>query len=90
MAEGRISEERGGGDENIREDYAGEVAFEFRAVLEHGEGEGDDGDVEEGAEDIACAWMRETGTLAVEELEVAGFGCVCLQGVVEGGSVGKG
>lgn len=49
MAEGWVAEEGGGGYEDVGEDDAGEVAFQFLSVVEHGEGEGDDGDVEDGA-----------------------------------------
>lgn len=52
------------------------MALEFVPVVEHGEGEGDDGDVEDGAEDVACAgWGAGLG-VGVEELGVARFGAV--------------
>ena len=67
------------------------MAFELRSVLEHWEGEGDDGDVEDGAEDVACAWWGQVWrTVVGEELGVAGFGAVGLQGGVEGGALGEG
>ena len=69
------------------------MAFEFCSVLEHWEGEGDDGDVEDGAEYIACAWCREVmvvGTVGVEELDVARFGAVGIEGGGEAGAFGEG
>ena len=67
------------------------MAFELASVLEHWEGEGDDGDVEDGAEDVACAWWGQVrGTVVVEELGVARFGAVGLEGGVEGGAFGEG
>ena len=76
MAEGRVGEEGARCDEDVGEDDGGEVALEFVPVVEHGEGEGDDGDVEDGAEDVACAgWGAGLG-VGVEELGVARFGAV--------------
>lgn len=86
MAESGVAEKRAGGDEDVWEDDGGEVAFEFLSVLEHWEGEGDDGDVEDGAEDVACAWWRQVRTVVVEELDVARFGAVGLEGGVQGGA----
>jgi len=68
VAEGRVAEQGGGSDEDVREDDAREMPAEFVSVLEHGKGEGDDGDVEGGAEDVACARSGEARTGAVEEL----------------------
>ena len=76
MAEGGVGEEGGCCDEEVGQDDAWEVAYEFEAVVEHGQGEGDDGDVEDGAEDVACAWWGEMGSVAAEELDVARFGAV--------------
>ena len=74
MAESGVAEERGGGDKNVWEDDGWEVTFQFGAIIKHGQGEGDDGHVEEGAEDITCAWWDEVRSLSREELDVAGFG----------------
>lgn len=90
MAEGGVGEEGGRCDEEVRQDDAWEVALEFEPVLEHWEGEGDDGDVEGGAEDVACARRGEAGPFAAEELGVARFGAVALEGGVEGRLVGQG
>lgn len=49
------------------------MPLEFLAVVEHGEGEGDDGYVEDGGEDVACTWIAEP-LIAVPEVDVAGFG----------------
>lgn len=76
MAEGGVAEGGTGCDEDVGEDYGGEVAFELLSVLEHWEGEGDDGDVEDGAEDIACTRWGQVRSVAVEELDVARFGAV--------------
>ena len=58
-------------------------------MVEHGEGEGDDGDVEDGAQDVACAWWGVVeGSVGGEELGVACFGAVGLEGGVEGGAFG--
>lgn len=75
-AEGRVAEEGARGDEDVGEDDAGEVPLELESVLEHWEGEGDDGDVEDGAENVACARWGQVRTVAVEELDVARFGAV--------------
>ena len=56
MAERGVAEEGAGCYEDVRQDYGEEVAFELESVLEHGESEGDDGDVEDGAEYVACTW----------------------------------
>ena len=76
MAEGWVGEEGARCYEEVRQDDAWEMAFELESVLEHGEGEGDDGDVEDGAENVACARWGEPGSLATEELDVARFGAV--------------
>ena len=60
------------------------MAFELQSVLEHWEGEGDDGDVEDGAENVACARWRKVRSVVVEELDVARFGAVGQEGGVEG------
>lgn len=62
------------------------MALELEPVLEHGQREGDDGDVEDGAEDVACAWWGEVRAVVVEELGVARFGAVGSEGGVEGGA----
>ena len=74
MAEGGVAEERAGGDKNVWEDDGWEVTFQFGAIVEHWQGEGDDGHVEEGAEDVTCAWWGEVRSLSREELDVPGFG----------------
>jgi len=76
VAEEGIAEERDGGEEKVGDDEGGEVAGEIAAIVEHGEGEGDDGDVEGGGEDVACAGRGEVGGEAVEELEVTSFGLI--------------
>lgn len=92
MAERGVGEEGGGGEEEVGEGEGEEVPGQVVAVVEHGEGEGDDAGVEEGAEDVAGAWEREgvRGFVRAEELQVAGFGGVGVQGVVEGVAVGEG
>ena len=89
MAEGGVGEEGARGDEEVRQDDAWEVALEFESVVEHWEGEGDDGDVEDGAEDVACARGGESGPLAAEEQGVARFGAVALGGGGEGRLLGQ-
>lgn len=87
MAEGRVGEQGGRGDEEGGEDDGGEVAGEFGSVVEHGEGEGDDGDVEDGAQDVAGAGCGEAVVVVgVEELDVARFGAVGFEGGGEGGA----
>ena len=66
------------------------MAFELESVLEHGEREGDDGDVEDGAEHVACAGRGQVRAVGVEELDVARLGAVGSEGGVEGGAVGEG
>lgn len=92
VAEGRVGEEGGGGEEEVGEGEGEEVAGEVVAVVEHGKGERDNAGVEEGAEEVAGAWEREGvgGFVRGEELEVAGFGGVGVEGVVEGVTVGEG
>lgn len=84
MAERGVAEERAGCDEDVGEDYAGEVALELESVLEHWEGESDDGDVEDGAEYVACAWWGQVRTVVLEELDVSRFGAVGPEGSVQG------
>lgn len=62
------------------------MAFELQSVVEHWERERDDGDVEDGAEYVACAWWGQVRTVAVEELDVARFGAIGPEGDAEGGS----
>lgn len=90
MAEGRVAEQRTRCYEDVWDDDGGEVPFQFLSVLEHGQGEGDDGDVEDGAEDVAGAWWGEVGAFVGEELGVARFGVVGCEGGVEGGAGGEG
>lgn len=56
-------------------------------MVVHGQGEGDDRDVEDRAQDVAGAWWGEIeGMVGAEELDVAGF---CAVGF-EGGGKGVG
>jgi len=92
VAEGGVGEEGGGGEEEVGEGEGEEVAGEVVAVVEHGKGERDNAGVEEGAEEVTGTWEREGvgGFVRGEELEVAGFGGVGVEGVVEGVTVGEG
>ena len=64
------------------------MCSEVGAVLVEGESERDDGDVEEGGEEVAGAW--EGVGMAAEELEVAGSGCEGVECGGKGGVVGQG
>ena len=46
MAKGRIAEKRAGGDKNVWKDDGWEVTFQLSAIIEHWQGEGDNGHVE--------------------------------------------
>lgn len=89
MAESGIAEEGAGGDENVWEDDGWEVAFQFGTIIEHRQGEGDDRHVEEGAEDVTCAWWGKVRSLSREDLDVAGLGREGAEGCAEGGMVGE-
>lgn len=60
------------------------MALKLVAVLEHRESEGDDADVENGAEDVACAWHGEGFAVSAPELEVFGFCRIRMEAVLEG------
>lgn len=76
MAESRVAEEGARCYEDVWEDDGGEVPFQLLSVLEHRQGERDDGDVEDGAEDVAGARWGLMRPVGVEELDVARFGAV--------------
>lgn len=67
-ADGRVPEETGDREGDGRGHDRQEVGAQLAAVLVHGQGEGDDGSVENGGEDIACPWKWANGAVA------AGFG----------------
>jgi len=58
------------------------VAFQLVAVLEHGQSQRDDTDVQHAAEDVACARPAQP-LVAVPELQVARLRRVSLQAVVQ-------
>ena len=89
MAESWIAEERGGGNNDVWEDDGWEVTFQFGTIVEHGQRKGDDRHVEEGAEDVTCAWWGKVRSLTREELDVAGFVREGFEGCAEGGMVGE-
>ena len=62
------------------------MPLQLEAVLEHGQGEGDDGDVEDGAEHVARARWGQARAVVVEELGVARLGAVGAEGGVQGGA----
>lgn len=55
MTQGGIAEKGCGGESDVGDDDCSEMATKFGAIVVHGEGEGNDGDVEEGGEDVASA-----------------------------------
>ena len=89
MAESGIAEERTGGDQNVWENDGWEVTFQLGTIVEHRQGEGDDRYVEEGTEDVACAWWGKVRSLSREELDVAAFGREGVERCAEGGMVGE-